>query len=152
MSHTILNVMLSPQPDIFSFPLHGARCGGHDHGSAAERGEQCAQDHTAHRSQRQLGSPGPLHSRSRGADCLHLTEGSPAPLSQSPACLSAWHPSTTSLCFLSRCPKSDPCLPEPPRKALSPDPRVMKGINTAEAPAQPSHFQQPGQASNLIRP
>ena len=103
-------------------------------------GEQSAQDHTAHRSQSQLANPGPSHSRIRGPTAtLHLPESPSSPFPGAQTVCPAWHPSTASLCFLNRCPKSDPRLQEPPQSP-QPDPRVMKGINTAEPPAQPSHF------------
>lgn len=51
----------------------------------------------------------------------------------------AWKPLTYSLCFSNQCPRSDPFLTEPP-PSPQPDPHVMKGINMAKPPAQPSSF------------
>lgn len=51
----------------------------------------------------------------------------------------SWKPLTSSLCFPNHCPRSDPFLPEPPPSPQS-DPHVMKGINMAKPPAQPSSF------------
>lgn len=51
----------------------------------------------------------------------------------------SWKPLTSSLCFPSHCPRSDPFLTEPP-PSPQPDPHVMKGINMAKPPAQPSSF------------
>lgn len=51
----------------------------------------------------------------------------------------SWKPLTSSLCSPNHCPRSDPFLTEPP-PSPQPDPHVMKGINMAKPPAQPSSF------------
>lgn len=113
-----------------------------------------AQDHhAANKSENWQAKPDPSYPTTKGLTCpstlphqvatTPFPESSQAHLPGNPDFLVSrtqpGHPLTSSLCSPNHCPRSDPFLTEPP-PSPQPDPHVMKGINMAKPPAQPSSF------------